>query len=410
MRKVLIPVLIVIAFALVVALIMANPPSSSRKGQRPNANIPVEVQTVVARDFKLQLQSYGRIRPRTQSQLLPQVAGQIVWVSPKLRAGAFFEQGEALLRIDERDYQVALVKAEAGLASAQQLLSEEQGRVVQAKADWKRSGKKGKAPDLVLRKPQLAAAKAGLKSAEAALAQAELNLERTHIRAPYAGRVLSKSADLGQLVGTATTLATLYAVDYVEVRLPIKSRDLAFIDLPEQYRFGGEQQARPAVQLISELIGRETWQGQVVETEGAIDEASRQLYVIAQIDDPYGKASVGDDLQAKAPLKIGQYIKAKIEGRLIKDAIVVPNRLIYQGSYVYVEVQGKLMRRPVRIAWQDEQQALLSEGLAPGDRLITTNLGQLNSGTAVRVITDKPEPKKRRLGVKGQAPKPRGES
>ena len=389
MHKKIISVAIVAAFAMVIFIISSNPPSAKRKGTRPSPDIAVDVQTVTARRYTVQLDSYGLIRPRTQTQLLPQVAAKVIWVSPQFRAGGFFEQGEELLRLEDQDYQVAMTKAQATLASAEQLLSEEEAKVKQAKADWKRSGKRGAIPDIVARKPQLMAAQANVKSAKASLSQARLNVERTHIRAPYAGRVLSKSADLGQYVGSATVLATLYGVDTIEVRLPIKSRDLNFIDLPERYRFNQSSDKKPSVEFISTLIRPEHWLGQVVETEGAIDTGSRQLYVIAEIKDPYGVAALTDGEGKKSPLKIGQYVEAKISGKSIENAIVIPNRVIYQGSYVYVELNGKLQRREITIAWQNEDEALISAGLDAGDNLIVTNLGQVPSGTPVRIIKDK---------------------
>ncbi|WP_299770353.1 efflux RND transporter periplasmic adaptor subunit [uncultured Pseudoteredinibacter sp.] len=389
MRKRVLSIAIVAVFAVAIILVSINPPSAKRRSGKPPADIAVDTQLIQAGPYSIKLDSYGLIRPRTQSQLLPQVSARVSWVSPQFRAGGFFEQGEELLRLDDRDYQFALIQAEANLASAQQLLNEEQARVKQAKADWRRSGKKGAAPDIVIRKPQLMAAEANVKSAQASLDQAKLNVKRTHIRAPFAGRVLSKSVDLGQFVNSGTTLATIYGVDTIEVRLPIKSRDLAFIDLPERYRFNQVFQQKPAVEFISTLIRPEHWFGQIIETEGAIDSGSRQLYVIAEIKDPYGAAALSDGERTKAPLKIGQYVQAKISGRTLTDAIVIPNRVIYQGSYVYVELDGKLQRRDIQISWQNETEALISEGLQSGDKLIMTSLGQLPSGTAVRSVKDK---------------------
>ncbi|MBB6520376.1 efflux RND transporter periplasmic adaptor subunit [Pseudoteredinibacter isoporae] len=402
MRKRLLSVAIVAAFAILIFVISSNPPSAERRGGKPPADIAVDVKAVEAREYTIKLDSYGLIRPRTQTQLLPQVSAQVTWVSPQFRAGGFFEEGEALLRLEDRDYQVALIRAEASLASAKQLLSEEEARVKQAKADWKRSGKKGEAPDIVVRKPQLRAAQANVQSAAASLSQAKLDVERTHIRAPFAGRVLSKSVDLGQFVSSGTVLATIYGVDTIEVRLPIKSRDLAYIQLPERYRFNQTSEDKPAVEFISTLIRPEHWFGQVIETEGAIDSGSRQLYVIAEIKDPYGAAALTDGEQKKAPLKIGQYVQAKINGKTLNDAIVIPNRVIYQGSYVYVEEGGKLQRRDIHIAWQNEQEALIDEGLQVGDMLVTTSLGQLPSGTAVRVIKDKPDKRRASAGQKNK--------
>ncbi|EGG99425.1 Membrane-fusion protein [gamma proteobacterium IMCC2047] len=314
--------------------------------------------------------------------MVPQVAGKVVRISPNFRNGGFFEAGELLLEIDDRDYRARVNSARANLIESRQLLIQEQAQVKQAKDDWVRLGNRGQPPTLVSREPQLKAAQAKVLAAEAQLDTAQANLERTRIVAPYAGRMLEKKVDVGQVVNANSAIASIYAVDTVEVRLPLKNRDLAYIDLPEILRVNKDrQQTLPAVELISELGKSEHWQGKIVRTEGAIDAASQQLYVIAQIDDPYGETA-----RDRQPLKIGQYVRAEISGRRLKQALVIPNNAIYQGSYVYLVEQGTLRRRNIDIAWQNDNQVLIKKGLKAGELLVLTPLGQVASGTAVRIV------------------------
>lgn len=380
MIKRIVPVIVIAVLGAISWVILQNPPEVQRGAPPKASKISVHTQMLERAPFQVQVKSYGRIQPRTQSTLLPQVSGQIVWLNPDFRAGGFFEQGEELIRLDSRDYEAAVAQAEASLMSARQALAEEEARSAQAAADWKRLGNAGQAPPLVLRKPQLNAAQAAMASAEASLATARLNLERTKIRAPYAGRVLETAVDLGQVVSSGTTLGQIYAVDVLEVRLPLQNRDLAYLRLPEEYRVEGSEPFQPKVEIRSDLIRPEQWQGRVVQTEGAIDEASRQLHVLAQVDDPYGEKALD-----RVPLKVGQYVTALIDGIEIEDALLIPNRAIYQGSYVYVVEAGLLQRREIEIAWQDEDRALIATGLEAGDQLVLTSLGQVISGTPVRI-------------------------
>ncbi|WP_277253430.1 efflux RND transporter periplasmic adaptor subunit [Neptunomonas phycophila] len=383
----IIPVLLIVVAGVASYVILNNPPQLGRGAPQRVASLSIDVDTISAKPYSVTIDSYGKLQPRTEGELLAQVSGQVVWVNPAFRAGGFFEEGDELLRIDDRDYQAELATQEATLMTAYQTLSEEKARSAQAKADWKRLGNGGKIPDLVARAPQVKAAEATVASAKAAVAQAKLNLERTHIRAPYAGRVLSKSVALGQIITTSTSLATLYAVDVIEVRLPLQARDLAYIDLPERYRFNDKVADNlPSVTLISTLVNKEEWKGEVVMTEGAIDEDSRQLYVIAQITDPYGEGN-----EDKTPLKIGQYVQAKIQGKTLERAIVIPNRVIYQGTYVYVFENDAVTRREVSIAWQNEQEAIIASGLVEGDTIVTTALGQVISGTPAQLRSQEQE-------------------
>ena len=244
---------------------------------------------------------------------------------------------------------------------------------------------------LVLREPQLAAQQASVLSAQAKLEKAQIALERTKLIAPFAGRVLNKNVDLGQVVSNNSQLASIYATDYVEIRLPINNKDLPFINLPETYRSGEQVFGAGDVELSSDLVGEQRWQGHLVRTEGAIDDGSQQLYVIAQINDPYNL-----DSNVGLPIKIGQYVTARIKGKVQSGALVIPNNAIYQGSYVYTLTDDNLlMRKDVTLAWQNDTQAIVKSGLQSGMRLVTTSLGQVSSGTKVAVLGEAPKSKKR---------------
>lgn len=375
------PIIILIVLGGIAFLIMRNPPEAERRDAPSGPQMTVDVMTLHKRPYQVRLQSYGTVQPRTQSMLVAQVAGEITSINDSLREGGFFEKGDELLSIDARDYRADVKIAEASLMDARQSLAEQKARAVQALEDWNRLGNKGEAPDLVLRKPQLLAAEARVISAESVLEKSNLELERTRILAPYAGRVMHKMVDQGQVVNSNSQLAEVYAVDFVEIRLPLRNRDLSFIDLPEDYRFENDDRNEgPQVTIYSELAGGSEWQGMVVRTESEIDDNARQLHVVAQIDNPFGLQAHG-----KTPLKIGQYVTAELMGKQVEDALVIPNRAIYQGTYVYVVIDGVLQRRDINIAWQNQEEAIIDDGLAEGDELVLTSLGQVTSGVRVSV-------------------------
>ena len=365
--------------------ILSNPPESSFRGQSSGPTMVVETRTIAPTSFQVNVPSYGIVRPRIQSLLVAQVSGQIVDKSPNFDEGGYFAEGEVMLTIDPRDYEANVMIAEASLADAQQSLAEEEARADQAQVDWNRLGNEGEASDLVLRKPQLAAARARVASAEANLIKARLDLERTRIRAPFDGRVLRQIVDLGQVVGNNTQLAEFYSVDVAEVRLPIANKDLGFIDLPESGI--GRDAASTEATLYSELASSDTWDARVVRTEAAIDDTARQLHVLVHVADPFTA-----DEQHKVPLKIGQYVTASIEGRLLENVIVIPSSTIYQGSYVYVVEEGTLQRRELELLWSDVDRAIVATGLGAGDELVTTLLGQVTSGTAVTIAGEQDPP------------------
>ncbi len=378
--KKLAPLGILLLAALVAFIIKSNPPEAQTR--RPNLGPQLTVETVPVSPtaYQIMVPTYGIVRPRRQTTLVSQVSGQIVETSDSFDEGRFFSKGDVLLRIDPRDYEADVQIAAATLADAEQQLAEEQARAEQARIDWNRLGNEGDAPSLVLRQPQMAAAEARVSSAQAGLTKAKLDLERTAIRAPYDGRVLSQLVEIGQVVSVNTQLAEVFSVDLAEVRLPIKNNDLRFVDLPDQR--GGV--AIPA-RVYSELVGANVWEAQVVRTEGAIDDTARQLHVIAEIPDPFRANE-----KHRVPLKVGEYVTAEIAGRELEDVIMIPTSAIYQGSYAYVVDEGLLQRRELKIDWSNNKEAIIASGINSGDELVITLLGQVTSGVPVRIKGDEP--------------------
>ena len=379
--KILVPFLILGTLAAIAFLISNNPPEASRRGGGDGPRLVVETLTLIPTDYTVQLASYGVVQPRTRSVLVSQVGGQIVELNPAFRDGGFFSAGDVLVRIDPRDYDADVDIARATLLDARQALAEAEARREQALADWAALGNAGEPPPLVGREPQLNAARARVASAAANLRKANLALERTEVVAPYDGRVLTQSADIGQVVSANAVLGEVYATDAVEVRLPLRDRDLPFAQLPEQFADGATRGDRATVTLVSDLGDGARWTGRVVRTEGAIDSDARQLHVVAQLDDPYAL----DDLNA-APVKIGQYVSAAIEGRTVEEALIVPNNVIYQGTFVFVVRDGILDRRRIEVVWQNDIESLVSDGVLPGEQVVTTQLGQVTTGTRVEVV------------------------
>lgn len=389
-KKILLPIIIIVVTIVLMAVIIKNPPTSQRAKPSKAPQMTVATTTITPQTYPVTVQSFGTVKPRTQSVLFAQVSGQINKVSKQFRAGGFFEQGDILIQLDDRDHRAEVKIAQASLMSAKQNLQEEDARVKQAKSDWKRLGN-GKAPNaLVLRQPQFEAARAQVLSAEATLDKVKLSLERTKIVAPYAGRILKKNVDIGQVVSSNTQLADIFAVDYVEIRLPIKNKDLPLMKLPEEYRNADKKSETKGnedknsmisnVVISSDLMGEQIWQGKIVRTESAIDEMSQQLYVVAQIIRPYdGEYNQG------AQIKMGQYVTAKITGRDIENALVIPSSAIYQGSYVYIVENGLLMRKEIQLGWQNGTESIVTKGIVSGDELVLTSLGQVSSGTPVAI-------------------------
>ena len=173
-KKVLIPVVILMMTFFLTQIILKNPPKSNRGKGAESAQITVETLNLLPQNYQVMINSFGTVKPRTKSILVAQVSGEINEVSREFRDGGFFEKGDILVRLDDRDHQAEVKINQSSLLSAKQVLLEEQARAKQAVIDWQRLGNGAEPNALVLREPQLAAAQAQGLSAQGKLEKAQL--------------------------------------------------------------------------------------------------------------------------------------------------------------------------------------------------------------------------------------------
>ena len=346
------------------------------KGEAPTRDeepldLLVEVLPLQAYTEQFEVRSQGTVRPRTQTVLSAEVSGAITDISPKFVAGGVFGKDEVLLRIDPTNYRVAVDKAEA-LVKQRQI--EYDGAV-----KLRDKGYRAEA--------ELASAAAAIASARAELVSARRNLERTYIRLPYEGMVLSKDADLGQFVNPGTRLGVTFATDVAEVRLPLTDQDLALLELPAAADIADNGAAAgPPVRLTATRRGRTLhWPARIVRTEGVVDERSRVMYAVARVDDPYRLHNAG------APLPIGTFVAADIAGRTLPDLIRIPRSALRGSDQVLVvDDDSRIRIRTVAIVHADQRYAYVAGGVQPGERITTTAIEAPVNGMAVRTHEEAP--------------------
>ena len=340
--------------------------------------MPVEIGNV-----QLTVNAQGTVAPRTKTTLVSQVAGQIISVSPAFANGGFFKAGDVLLAIDPRDYELAVDRARAVVAQAEVRLAREKEEAELAMQEWQRMGS-GEATDLALRKPQLEDARAALQAARASREQARLALERTRVRAPYEGRVLSKIVDLGQYVNPGAPVARIYAVDYAEIRLPVPHGQLAYLDLVYNARSELDPASRPKALVHAVFAGSpHTWEGEIVRIEGEIDARTRMVNLVARVDAPYDH---GDD-PARAPLFAGLFVEVEILGRVARDVAVVPRTALRGSNQVLViDEDSRLRFRDVGLLRLEAENALIRSGLAGGEQVCISTLDAVVEGMRVRIL------------------------
>lgn len=424
--RILLPIMVLTLCVGVAFILIKTAPSPQRKPSGPVVPV-VEVLEVKPSDYQIVVRATGTVKPHIQSNLVSEVAGPVIYISPNFTNGGFIEPGELLVRLDQAEYQYVVANTQAALAGVKARLLEldttaenlkkslaieeqqlalaerqvirhtklrQQHTVSQSALDesereflLRKSSLQGLKNSLQLIPAQRQILQAELKLKQAQLASAQLDLDRTQIRAPYAGRVLERQVNVGQSVSKGSVLAAIYAVDYVEVRLPITDREASFLTLPEGR--GGKSQLE--VTLSVSIAGRDyQWHGQIMRTEGMLDARTRQLFLIAQIDNPHAPAH--DD---HPPLLVGQFVEAEIPGRLLRDVVVLPRRVARADDEVLVITpDNRIERRKLEVVWRDRSSIVVRAGLSAGDRVSLTQLPYAPQGSPVKISTTVDQPLK----------------
>jgi len=375
-RKFIVLVTVFAIFAVTIGGIVAMSKLRPRiEKSKPHIAPPtVFITTVKPESVNLSVTAQGEVKPQTEIALSAQVSGKIVKVSDNFNDGGVIKKGEILVEIEEADYLVAMAQAKARYAQAEQAL-----RIAEVEADLAEQDARdigalanGQLSPLALRQPQLEQARAAFAAAKADVDNAALNLARTHVRAPFTGRIRRKMADIGQIVGPGTQLAQIFSTDVALVRLPLSDDDFARLSLPLAYTADSSPLPPPDVRLSSILGGRALeWHGKVVRTDAAIDASTRQISAIVEVDDPYGKGA--DD---GFPLAIGLFVTAEILGRHIDDAFVLPRIAVQSDGTVYMVDDNNILRKkPVTVAATIPMGMVITEGIAEGDRIVVSRLG-----------------------------------
>jgi RND family efflux transporter MFP subunit len=404
-RRVWLPFAILGIGILGVAALVATRPRVEPAPPRIEAPL-LRVVQVEPQPVQFTVRTQGTVMPRTESELVPQVSGEVVWVSPSLVSGGFFEEGQPLVRIDRADYEAELESARAGAARAES----EYHRASKERERQRRLADRSVASEARIDDSENAfrVAEAALREAKAHLDRAERDLERTELRAPYAGRVRTERVDVGQFVTRGVAIATIYAVDYAEVRLPIPDRELAYVDLPLAYRpeVGSDEGPETAamdggspVRLRAEFAGREhVWTGRIVRTEGEIDPKSRMIHAVARVEDPYAREAGSE----RPPLAVGLFVEADILGRRVDEAVVLPRAALRRdeagpgeaardGHFVLVvDEESRLEFRPVEVLRTERERVVIGAGLAAGERVCVSPLRAPVEGMKVRIAGEGP--------------------
>jgi RND family efflux transporter MFP subunit len=373
----------VIGAAVAVAFILISTKEEPPRAEKPLEGTLVEVIQINTSRHEVDLHAKGTVVPAKEIVLQAELGGRVIWQSPELVAGGRFKTDQPMVRIDSRDYQLAVESHRSQVNRAKLDLSIEARRGEVAKREWNAFGEMDVSDEqraLAQREPQLEANRLALKAAQSALKKAQLDLSRTTLRAPFNAMVVSENVDTGQLLSPQTAVARLVGTDeyHVQVSVPVASLRSARVrtaDAP-----GSEVK-------IFQRVGQETIErpGEVIRQLPDLDPGGAMARVLVNIENPLGKR--GD-----LPLLLGSFVDVSIGAQPIADAIRLPRVALRNGRNVYVmNDQDMLEIRDVQIAWTEPDAVLVTGGLGPNERIVTSRIATPVPNMLLRTAKPAPE-------------------
>ena len=317
----------------------------------------------------IDIEVFGTVDSLKKINVIPQVSGKIVYVSPKFREGGFFKKGELMVSIEETDYKLALERAKANLFNAELNYKKALKQAKIAKNQWEEiynnilKGEKVVPDELTLYIPQLKSAKANYDAAKAEVQLARLNLERTKIKAPFDSIVTSKNADISQVVSPQTVIASIYSVNDIEVIVPLTKKQVQLISTGN------------LAEIIPSSNGNRILKAKVDRLAGNYDLKTKMRNAYLTLLS-----------QGQNRLKLYDFVICRIKSNKILCTKIPVNA--FRDGKVWLYRDGKLKIEKAKLIYRGKEYAYLS-GLPESFELITTNLYAVSDGMKVRRIRDK---------------------
>jgi len=359
------------------------------------AAVPVEVARVEERLFSHNVRTVGTLFALHESKVGSKVGGRVAEVYAE--EGDQVKKGDPLLKLEQKSFLDAMRQAEAAVATAEaalanvlagtrrediaaakaafELADREYNRIDAAEAQYKTAKE---AYDKAVRGPRdedIDVARAQVEQAKAALATAKTRLDDSIVRAPFDGVIVGKYVNVGEVI------SDMIMPEMVLFREVDASRVQAEADIPEG-EFAWTKIGTPAFISVDAYPGEE-FQGSVTRVNPSIAPTTRTFHVEVEIPNPGKRLRPG--MFARVRLQVRQERKTGIP----MDAL---NRLAGTGVYyVFAVADGKAQKKNVVLGLREGNWVAIEDGLSPGEQVVISGSGLLQTGTPVTVVADKGE-------------------
>jgi len=409
-------VLIVLFAAILIAVVLVSlRPKAARQEPLETGRL-VEVFPAKSENVQVVIEAYGTVEPREALLLVAQVRGQIVAIDPGFVEGGFVRRGTTLIQIDPRTYRlevdrshVQIKQAEAELKRLEQEILNLRARIniaqsdaALAKNEYQRlrqlidrkviaQSTLDKAEQqyllslerlqalenqMALTGPQKETLIAQRDMARVLSEQAKLNLEHSAVLTPFDGWVLEKAVEVGQHVNVGQNLGRIYRAGELDIEVQIPVKDFKW--LPD---YSNHQIAIEADVVFKNAGKHHTWSGRVARIKAQMDERTRTLPVVIEVDE----VANPEEKPSLLRLRPGMFVTVEIKGREMEQVFVLPRHLVYSGDVVYTVEDRRLKFKSVKVLRIYKDSVIVGDGLSQGDLIIKTPLSAASDGMLVRI-------------------------
>ncbi len=365
-----------------------NDEQDQEKDDKKDEPIPVEVAAAVTGSISSHVYSTANLRALRDVTLKAQTPGVIREV--RSEEGAFVKQGQLLCLLDDRELKINLELARQRLAqtrvqleSAEILREKAQTQIEAKRQDLVRNEKalsEGLVADtdVALLRNQLAEllhderAQAAsvrengyrVEELAAEISRSEVLVSHTRITAPFSGRIVERSAELGQTISTNDALFRLASFSplYADI----------FVSEKESRRV---RQGQP-VSLSLGAAGEESASGKVVRISPVVDDATGTVKVTAELRG------------ANSVFRPGAFVRIRIETDVREDTVLIPKRAVLEEdgeTFVFVNLGETAERREIELGYEDGASVEVRTGVASGDQIVVAGQGKLKDGDKTRL-------------------------
>ena len=400
----------------------------ARRSQPPKPKV-VDAIAVQRTSHQIRLGAMASAKPVRSLAVVSQVSGRVVTAHSALRPGGFIKQGETLFELDDTDIkntisrlaaqinqgkarkralQAQLKGADKATASARkavkltkkQLQRQEElrrgGHVTDTLLDQTRLSVNSQAERLDAAQTnratlpaQIAQVSAEIAAATASLKQAELDLARTSMTAEFDCQVRSGQIDVGTFVQAGSPVATIESTGSLEFLVPLSVDDVVWLGAADSASTASR--AQWAQQLIGQaaVLHRQapqsdqayTWRGTIDRVGPGLNARTRMLSLIVKVEETMSEESATG---VRIPLLPDMFCRVDIPGRTLNDVIALPSKSVQANNEVYLakstEDGLQLERRKVTVAVVQGNTAIITDGLEPGEHVVTTALPKAMAG------------------------------